>query len=182
MVWEAEILRSIQTLRTLLLDNVMMFFSMLGYKGLCSIALGLILLIFVKTRKTGMEVLLSIAIAFILANLLIKPLVMRPRPCEVYPFLEAVLPQPHDSSFPSGHTVNAFAAATAVFLNHKKVGVVALIIAALVAFSRMYTAMHFPTDVLAGIVIGVGTAVFVHYVISPALMKLREKKRESDHS
>ena len=176
MVWEAEFLRSIQTLRTPLLDYVMAFFSMLGYKGLCSIALGLILLIVVKTRKTGMEVLLSIAIAFILANLIIKPIVMRPRPCDVYPFLEAVLPQPHDSSFPSGHTVNAFAAATAVFLNHKKIGVLALIIAALVAFSRMYAAMHFPTDVLAGIIIGVGTAVLVHYVISPALLKKRESK------
>ena len=73
-------------------------------------------------------------------------------------------------------TATAFAAATAVFLNHKKIGVLALIIAALVAFSRMYAAMHFPTDVLAGIIIGVGTAVLVHYVISPALLKKRESK------
>ena len=177
MAWEAEFLLSLQSIRTPFLDTLMGLFTMLGYKGIFSVALGLILLIFAKTRRTGFEVLLSVALALLFANLLIKNIVARPRPCEVYSFLPALVRVPSDSSFPSGHTTNAFAVATAIFLNHKKAGVIAFVIAALVAFSRMYNCMHYPTDVLAGIVIGAGFAVLVHYVIYPVCdNRLRERK------
>lgn len=179
MAWEADFLLALQNIRTPFLDTLMGLFSMIGDRGICSIALALILMIFIKTRRTGIEVLLSVALAFVFANLIIKNVVARPRPYEAYTFLEALVRKPHDSSFPSGHTTNVFAAATAVFLNHKKVGVIALIIAALVGFSRMYNCMHYPTDVLAGVVIGVGFAVLVHYVIYPACDNRLKARKES---
>ena len=62
---------------------------------------------------------------------------------------------PSDSSFPSGHTSSAFAAAVSIFLTNKKAGIMALILAVLIAFSRMYFFVHFPTDILGGILTGV---------------------------
>jgi undecaprenyl-diphosphatase len=60
-----------------------------------------------------------------------------------------------DSSFPSGHTSSAFAAAVSIFLTKKKMGTIAIILASLIAFSRMYFFVHFPTDILGGIVVGI---------------------------
>lgn len=180
MLWEANFLQSLQAIRSPFLDKVMEILSMLGDHGIFCICVGLLLLIFAKTRRTGVQVLLAMALAYIVANLIIKNVVGRVRPYDAYAFLEPLVHKPHDSSFPSGHSVNVFACATAIFLEHKKVGIVALILAALVAFSRLYNCVHFPTDVLAGIVIGILFAVLVHYLIFPAcekgIRKLRAKK------
>ncbi len=171
MLWESDFLSSLQNIRTPFLDKVMAYLSMLGDHGIFCIALGLILLIFAKTRRTGWQVLLSMAIAYILANLILKNVVARVRPYDAYPYLEALVHKPHDWSFPSGHAVNVFAAATAIFFEHKRWGIFALVMAALVAFSRLYNCVHYPTDVLAGIVIGVGCAILVHYLVFPACEK-----------
>ena len=181
MPWEAEFLQSLTNLRSPVMDFIMKYVSMLGDHGIFCIVLGLVLLIFAKTRRTGIQVLMSMLLAYIVANLIIKNLVGRVRPYDAYPFIEALVTKPHDSSFPSGHAVNVFAAATAIFLNHKKTGIIALIIAALVAFSRLYNQVHYPTDVLVGIVIGVGFAILVHYLLYPAcekgVKKLRARKK-----
>lgn len=183
MLWEAEFLRSLTNLRSPVLDFIMKYISMLGDHGIFCICVGLFLLIFTKTRKTGIRVLMAMALAYIAANLIIKNAVGRVRPYDAYPFIEALIAKPHDSSFPSGHAVNVFACATAIFLSHKKAGIIALIIAALVAFSRLYNQVHYPTDVLAGVVIGAGFAVLVHYLIYPACEKgvyrLKERKKET---
>lgn len=181
MLWEAQFLQSLQTIRTPFLDKLMEYASMLGDHGIFCICLGLFLLIFKKTRKTGIKVLIAMLLAYIVANLIIKNAVGRVRPYDAYPYLEALVTKPHDASFPSGHAVNVFAAATAIFLCHKKTGAIALLIAALVAFSRLYNCVHYPTDVLVGIAIGVIFALLVHYLIFPALEKwfrrMREKKK-----
>ena len=181
MIWEAQFLRSLQSIRSPFLDKVMELLSMLGDHGIFCICVGLLLVIFAKTRRTGVQVLMSMLLAFIFANLILKNAVGRERPYDAYPFLEALVTKPHDSSFPSGHTVNVFACATAIFLEHKKAGIFALIVASLVAFSRMYNCMHYPTDVLAGVVIGVGFAVLVHYLIYPkceqGVRRIRERKQ-----
>ena len=182
MLWEAEFLSSLQSIRSPFLDAVMKYLSMLGDHGIAAISLGIILIIFAKTRRTGFEVLLSIALAYLVANLIIKNAVGRIRPYDAYPYLEALVTKPHDWSFPSGHSVNLFAASTAVFLNHKKTGILALVIAALVAFSRLYNCVHYPTDVLAGIVIGVLFANLVHYLVYPSCEKGIRKLRRSKES
>jgi undecaprenyl-diphosphatase len=171
----------LQNIRTPFWDAVMKYATLLGEHGIVAIALSIILIIFSKTRKTGVQVFLSIALAYIVANLILKNVVARVRPYDAYTYLIPLVNKPHDWSFPSGHTVNVFAAATAIFLCHKKTGVIALILAALVAFSRLYVGVHYPTDVLVGAVIGILFALLVHYLIFPAcdrgIRRLRERKK-----
>lgn len=182
MAWEADFLASLQNLHTPVLDTVMKFLSMLGDHGIFCICVGVALLFFAKTRPTGGRVLLSIALAYIFANLFLKNVVARPRPFDTYAFIQPLVEKPHDWSFPSGHSVVVFATATSIFLNHKKTGVLALIIAALVAFSRLYICVHYPTDVLAGAAIGIIFALLVNYLIYPAcekgIKKLRRPKEQ----
>lgn len=80
---------------------------------------------------------------------------MRPRPFVTHPNLTALLDPGDEWSFPSAHTLSAFAAATALFFYHRKSGVLAYVLAFLIGFSRLYACVHYPTDVLAGLVIGV---------------------------
>ncbi|MBO5763262.1 MAG: phosphatase PAP2 family protein, partial [Lentisphaeria bacterium] len=67
------------------------------------------------------------------------------------PTIELLVKSPSSFSFPSGHTFAGFASAVTVFLNHKKEGAAAIVLASLIAFSRMYIFVHFPTDILGGI-------------------------------
>lgn len=182
MQWEHDFLLSLESLRSPFMDWLMSFFSVINDHGYICIALALILLIFRRTRRTGLQVFISIALAYILANLIIKNVVARPRPYEVYADLIPLVGKPHDTSFPSGHAVSAFAAATAVFMNNKKFGVLALIIALMISFSRLYNRVHFPTDVLAGAAIGIIMAILVCRLIYPAAekaIKNRKSKTES---
>lgn len=168
MLWEAQFLSALQGIRMPFLDFLMSNITLLGEYGVFGVLVGIVLLCIPKTRRTGIQILISMALAFILANLIIKNVVARPRPYETYTYLIPLGRMPHDTSFPSGHCVNIFACATSIFLEHKKAGVIALIVAALVAFSRLYNCVHYPTDVLAGTIIGIGMALLVHYLIFPA--------------
>ena len=89
---------------------------------------------------------------------------MRERPCWIDTSVALLIENPHDYSFPSGHTYSSIAAATAILLRNKKGGAVAMVLALLIAFSRMYLFVHFPTDILASLVLGVITAVIAHWL------------------
>ena len=86
MLWEAQFLRSLQGIRSPFLDKVMELLSMLGDHGIFCICLGILLIVFSKTRRTGIQILISMALACILANLIIKNVVARVRPYDAYPF------------------------------------------------------------------------------------------------
>lgn len=137
------------------LDRVMTVLSLLGNGGAVWIALAVLLLFFRRTRRAGAAMLLAMAAGFVIGNLGIKELVMRPRPFVTHSDLTPLLDPGDPWSFPSGHALSSFAAATALFCFHKKTGVLAFILAALIAFSRLYASVHYPTDVLAGAVIGI---------------------------
>ena len=111
----------------------------------------------------GLQLLLSMLGTFIIGNLIIKNLVARPRPCDIDAAVTLLLDRPHGHSFPSGHTINSMVAAVALFLNNKKIGIPAVILATLIGFSRLYLFVHFPTDVLAGIIIAILVAIGVDY-------------------
>ena len=145
---------------TPLLAPIMLFFSTIGDKGMLWLAIGALLLVKKKYRPAGIAVLLAVGMGFVVGNLTLKPLLARPRPCWLYPEVPLLLPVPDDFSFPSGHTLASFAAATALFQSNKKFGVPALIVAAVIGFSRLYLFVHFPSDVLCGAALGVlcGTA------------------------
>lgn len=132
----------------------MLFVSSLGNFGAIWIALATLLLIIEKYRHSGLAVSIALIIDFVAVNLIIKPLVGRERPCDVTVPEDMLLACLSDHSFPSGHTAAAFAAAFALFLCHKRAGSAALILAVLMGFSRLYLFVHFPSDVIAGALLG----------------------------
>ncbi len=127
----------------------------LGDKGWFWLALALLLILFPRTRKAGILALAAMVLCALVTNVCLKNLVARPRPYTQVPGLTSLLPPQSDWSFPSGHTTASFASA-GVYLRTlpQRYGTAALILAALIAFSRLYVGVHYPTDVLAGLAIG----------------------------
>ena len=162
---ELQILHMIQGWHTDWLDDVMVFITKLGDEGLIWIAICVALLIFPRTRKCGVAVALSLILTTILGNEIIKKIVQRPRPFAVDNSVTLLIPQPGQYSFPSGHTSNSIAAAVSIFLFYKKPGIAAIALALLIAFSRMYLFVHYPTDILGGIVLGVVDALIIRFLI-----------------
>ncbi|MED9903056.1 MAG: phosphatase PAP2 family protein [Lachnospiraceae bacterium] len=162
---ELEILYAIQGWHTELLDKVMVFISALGNGGLIWIAISVVLLIPQKTRRMGFTMMGAMALSYLLGNLMLKNLIGRARPCVVDTSVTLLIPQPGEYSFPSGHTLNGFTAATVIFLYSKKAGIPALVFAAAIAFSRLYLFVHYPTDILGGILLGVADAVIVYMLV-----------------
>lgn len=141
-------------LATPLLDSILLFCTTLGNKGAIWLLLGVGLLFSKKHRKAGFAVLLALVFCFFVGNLGLKPLLARARPCWLYFDVPLLLPVPQDFSFPSGHTMASFAAACALLLLDRRLGIPALVLAAVIGFSRLYLFVHFPTDVLAGALLG----------------------------
>lgn len=177
MLWEYSFLSFLQAHQTAGMSSFMAFLSFLGYADLLWILLGILLLVPRRSRKTGMQVLAALAVTFVLCNLLLKPLFDRPRPFEVYQALIPLFDRPDSFSFPSGHAMAAFSAATALFCNEKAGGTAALLLAALIGFSRMYNLVHYPTDVLAGMVIGIGVGLLVHSLFTRRKKTINEPKK-----
>lgn len=165
MKWEFAFLYLLQDMHTPLLDKIMLFFTKMGNIGMPWLAIAVILLCFKKTRPCGIAVLLSLLMKELIGNLALKNLVARDRPCWIDTTVPMLIKSPSSYSFPSGHTFDAFAASVSIFLYNKKAGIAAIIVAVIIAFSRMYLFVHFPTDVLASVGLGILVAVFVHKVV-----------------
>ncbi|MGN0204484.1 MAG: phosphatase PAP2 family protein [Coprococcus sp.] len=149
------------------LDIFFTFITNLGNAGWIWILAGIILLACKKHRREGTAVLLALLIGFIITNLLLKNIVARPRPYTLLNELEILIKAPSDYSFPSGHTCSSVAAAlTMLKLSDRRLGIAACILAALIAFSRMYVGVHYPTDVIIGALIGAFSAVVSVRVIN----------------
>ena len=134
----------------------------LGNAGIVWLLLSAALLFQRRTREAGQAALLSMGLCFLLCNVILKNLVARTRPYEVIPELTTLIPHPTDYSFPSGHTSASFACALVLFaMLPKKYGVLILCLAALIALSRLYVGVHYPSDVLGGMLVAVAVSVFV---------------------
>lgn len=154
---EGNILLWIQEhLRCDALTPIMKLLSTLGNAGAFWIVLTLLLLYLRKTRRIGCYCAAAMLLTFLVVNCAVKPIVARTRPYDVFPELSILVARQRDFSFPSGHSANSFACAWALFrVAPRSWGISALIFAALIALSRLYVGVHFPTDVLAGGVIGI---------------------------
>lgn len=148
------------------LDFLMPIISAVCNHGEIWIVCSVILMCFSKTRKAGVSVAVALILGFLIGNMTIKPLVARIRPYELTQ-VSLLISQPKDYSFPSGHTLASFESAFAIFFNNRKLGIVALIVASVIAFSRLYLYVHFPTDIIAGVILG--------FVIAVVSKKLSDK-------
>lgn len=157
MKWDGEILLWIQErVRAEGLTGVMRAITHLGDAGALWVLLAVVLLMMKRTRRLGAACASALAMGALATNVLLKNAVHRIRPYVALEKLSILVSEPSDFSFPSGHATASFAAAWALFrLAPKKVGVPALVLAALIALSRLYVGVHYPTDVLAGAIIGI---------------------------
>ena len=151
--WDLSILDALQGCRIPFLDRVLSAVTHLGDHGIFWILFALALLCIPRTRRLGVCVALALILDLLLCNVLIKPLVARPRPYALRE-IELLIDAPKDFSFPSGHAAAAFAAASALALRRSRLTVPALLLALVICFSRLYLYVHYPTDVLAGIFLG----------------------------
>lgn len=153
---ELSILDWIQTLHTPFLDKIMVFITRLGDAGIIWIVLSIVLFLIPKTRKSGAVMVVALVVDVLLCNIVLKNLVARTRPYDVNTGVHLLVAKLHDYSFPSGHTAASFASVTALYLaGEKKLWKFALVLACLIAISRLYLYVHYPTDVLGGILFGV---------------------------
>lgn len=152
-----NILQFIQiNMRSSIMDKIMSLITGLGNGLTIWMLIGVILVISKKYRRYGIMVIISLVLCFIVGNLSLKPLVARVRPFDVKPLLDGLLIiPPSDFSFPSGHTMCSFAPSIVIFYMNKKIGFFALILSSLIGFSRLYLYVHYPSDVLCGMIIGI---------------------------
>ena len=164
-----------ESVRNPILDSIMIFITSLGNGGMIWIAATILLLIPKKTRKAGVMSAVALLGSLIINNNIVKNIVQRPRPFVTFADLQIIIPTPSEFSFPSGHTSSSFAAA-AVFYRHlpKKLGIPSVILAGLIGFSRLYVGVHYPTDVIAGVLMGILLSYLAEYLVNLFAKKLKE--------
>ena len=142
------------------LDKIMPIVTLFGDGGVFWILVAVALLLFAQHRKTGFSMGMALILGLLVCNIILKPQVARIRP---YDFqlqefgkeIALLIEAQHDFSFPSGHTIASFEACTALMLHDKRMGIPATILAILIAFSRLYLYVHYPSDVLVSVVLGI---------------------------
>lgn len=161
-------------LRCDFLDAVMPWISRICDHGEIWILLAAVLLLLWKHRWTGMSLSFALILDLICCNIVLKPLVGRIRPFLVNTAVELLTAPPADASFPSGHTAASFAAVFALRASGSPLWKPALVLAAGIAFSRLYLYVHWPTDVLGGILVG-AAAGWAGARLADALRRSRER-------
>ncbi|MDO4266189.1 MAG: phosphatase PAP2 family protein [Eubacteriales bacterium] len=174
---ELRFLDWVQTLRTPAGDFLVPLITGLGDSGLIWIILTAVLLILPKMRRTGAVVLTALLTDVFLCNLILKPLVARSRPFDVNTAVELLIGRPDDFSFPSGHTAASFAVVAALYLSgSKKLWKAALLVAVLIAGSRLYLYVHYPTDIFGGIAVGIASGVIGFHICRHLSKRAADRK------
>lgn len=176
MPFEFAFLDWLQQFHNPVLDALAVFLNYAGEHGEIWIAFTLLLLLFRRTRKAGCAMATALVLYLVAGDSILKPLFARPRPCDVNTAITILVKRPHGHSFPSGHTASAFAAAFALWLQNRKLGVPALVLAAFIAFTRLYLYVHFPTDVLGGLVLGLALGALASWFVDSLANKPKKKQ------
>ncbi len=165
--FELSILDWIQLhLRSEVMDQIMVTVTRFGNSGIGLIAVIILLLAIPKTRKVGKLLAISLIIEAVICNLVLKTAFGRIRPYEYRDGLVLLINKPIDTSFPSGHTGAAFSFVSALFFSKNKWWILAFVVAACIAFSRLYLYVHFPTDILGGILVGILGGYLGHMIVT----------------
>ena len=172
----SQIYTAIDTVAEEVLDALAVFLNYAGEHGEIWIAFTLLLLLFRRTRKAGCAMATALVLYLVAGDCILKPLFARPRPCDVNTAITILVKRPHGHSFPSGHTASAFAAAFALWLQNRKLGVPALVLAAFIAFTRLYLYVHFPTDVLGGLALGLALGALASWIVDGLANKPKKKQ------
>lgn len=180
MNFDWNVLNGIQEiLKCDLLDKLMPVVTSLGNAGILWIVIGLVMTISKKHRKTGILVLAGLLMGLIVGNGLVKNLVARPRPCWINEDFNLLIGMPKDFSFPSGHTQASFIAATVITIKNKKMGWILFPIATLIAFSRLYLYVHFPTDVIGGAIMGLIIGTLTVIIGEKIIVRISQDKKKN---
>jgi undecaprenyl-diphosphatase len=169
MAWEEAFLLYLQdSVRSDFFNPIMRFFSFLGNAGWFWILICVVLIIYKPTRHIGIIASISLILSAGICNVLLKNIINRTRPYVAIEELKLIAKMPHDSSFPSGHSNASFSTACAITWclsrNKKWIGVILIFVASIIAFSRLYVGAHYPTDVIAGIILGTLTSIIVYMI------------------
>ena len=164
------------------MDKFMPFITKFGDEGIFWIAVAIILFLFPKTRKIGLGMGFAMALGLLICNGIMKPMIARPRPydfqlSEFGKAIQLLIEAESSFSFPSGHTIASFEASVVLMKNDKRMGIPALILAILIAFSRMYLYVHYPTDVLLSVLLGTLFAFVGDALAAKVAPKIRPRKR-----
>lgn len=163
-------------LRCGFLDTVVPWITMLGEFGAVWILLALALLLRRDTRKAGLAVTIALVLDLVVCNLLLKNLVARPRPFWLRE-ITLLVPPPTDYSFPSGHTAASFAAVGALWREKNRLKIPALVLAAAIALSRIYLYVHYPSDVLGGLLVGLACGVLGAFLAGKWLERCKNRQK-----
>ncbi|MDR1253590.1 MAG: phosphatase PAP2 family protein [Oscillospiraceae bacterium] len=155
----------ISHIHTAKMNRVMVIITNLGTNSTIWACFALSFLFIKEKRIIGYKIAVALILAAFSGEGVIKPLVKRLRPCEFVPQVELLVRKPSTYSFPSGHTTSSFSAAYILAKNFPNISILIFLIAALIAFSRLYLRVHYPTDVLAGMVLGILCALTVLHVL-----------------
>lgn len=145
-------------MRSSFLDRTMVLASGLGNNGIIWIVFILFLFAVRRYRRYGIAVGASLMLSMVICAVL-KIAVHRIRPCDINTAVQLLIARPTDFSFPSGHTTASFAVTTALFYYRNRLWIPAGIVSVFIGFSRLYLYVHFPSDVLGGILLGITGAV-----------------------
>lgn len=138
-----------------IMNEIMKFISMCGDFGMSWLVIILITNMIDQTRAMSIDMLIALIAATLIGQVTIKSIVRRKRPCHTYPEVELLITTPSDLSFPSGHTTSSFACSTVMMLYNPILGIIGYIYATLTAISRLYLFVHYLSDVITGICLGI---------------------------
>lgn len=142
------------------ISPLVIFYTQLGEMGILWIIIIIGLLSNKKTRVLGILCAFSLITEFVINDLILKNIIARNRPFIDYPF-DLLIKIPSSYSMPSGHSASSFAVAMVFVFRKEKGSVLMILLASLMAFSRLYLFVHYPSDVIIGILLGTFVAFAV---------------------
>lgn len=147
-----------------LLNEIMILISSCGDFGMSWLIVILVTNIIDSTRPMSIDLLVALIAATLIGQVSIKTIVKRKRPCHTYPEVKLLIPTPSDLSFPSGHTTSSFACSTVLMLYNPLFGIIGYLYATLTAMSRLYLFVHYISDVVFGMILGISIGFIVYCI------------------